>query len=75
MAKISDIIEGAKFKTPIDSAGKGRVGIAYAVSKRNIEEGTVNLKFEGEGCVVSGENWMPPSATMKIDCLKLETIS
>ena len=43
-ATITDIKEGVKFKT-----STGRTGKAYAVNQRNIEQGTVNLFFEGSG--------------------------
>ncbi len=71
MAAKEDIKDGLSFKTPIESAGKGRIGKSYAISKKNIENGTVNLLFEGEGCVFAGENYAPPSAIMKIEILEL----
>ena len=64
MAEKKDIKEGAYFAT-----SEGRIGKAYAVSKRNQEEGTVNLFFEGPGCVFAGENFMPPSGIFKIEFL------
>ncbi len=64
MAEKKDIKEGAYFAT-----ADGRVGQAYAIGKRNKEEGTVNLQFEGGGCVFAGENWLPPSGIYRVESL------
>jgi len=69
MAQINDVKEGAKFQTTKESSGKGRVGVAYAVKESETE--FVNLFFEGPGCVVAGENYMPPTGRYNIDSLIL----
>jgi hypothetical protein len=56
----TDIKEDAIFKT-----STGRIGKAYAVSQRNIEEGTVNLFFEGSGDI----NNNLPTGIFKIESL------
>lgn len=71
MAEIQDIKEGAKFLTPKNSDGKGRIGTAYAVSERKKELGIVDLQFDGAGCVVAGNDYMPPSSQMNVKFLTL----
>lgn len=66
MADKTDIKEGAKFKTP-----QGRIGVAYAVTQFKIDNGIVDLHFEGGGCVVEGENYAPPWGLYNIEKLEL----
>ena len=66
MADKSDIKEGVFFKTFV-----GRIGQAYAIGNRNKEEGTVNLQFEGAGCVFAGKDWLPPSGTYRVESLTI----
>lgn len=64
MAEIKDIKEGAKFKT-----STGRIGVAYAVTKKKKEQGLVDLIFEGGGSIVT-EN-QQPCGIFKIESLEL----
>lgn len=66
MAKKTDIEEGVYFETM-----EGRIVQTYAVSNRNKEEGTVDLFFEGSGCVFAGENYRSPSGLFRVETLKL----
>ena len=59
-----DIKENNYYKTP-----KGRIGRAYAVTKRKLEQGYVDLFFDGAGCVFVGEDFAPPSGLFKIELL------
>lgn len=59
-----DIKEDNYYKTT-----QGRIGRAYAVSKRKLEEGYVDLFFDGPGCVFAGEDFAPPSGAYKIESL------
>jgi hypothetical protein len=65
MANKEDINNGAKFKL------NGRIGTAYAVTPKSKSEGYVNLLFEGQGNVTSGEDYAPPSGYFKVDVLEL----
>lgn len=60
-----EIKEGGYYET-----STGRIGKAYAVTEKKLEQGIVDLFFEGAGCVVAGENYAPPSGVFKIDSLK-----
>lgn len=62
-----EIKENVKVKT-----SEGRVGNIYAVKQIDIDNGIVNVFFEGSGSVMSGDNYAPPSGRFNID--KLETI-
>ena len=63
MAKKTDIKEDALFKTK-----DGRIGKAYAVTQRKIDEGVVDLSFEGPGNVFTGPL---PSGLFYVKNLKL----
>lgn len=68
--KISEIKDGDKFLTPKESDGKGRIGIAYAVTQRKLEQGFIDLNFDGPGCVFAGKSYLPPSGIYKLSCLE-----
>lgn len=61
MANKTDIKENAKFS--ID----GRIGKAYAVTQKDINNGMVNILFEGEGNVLK----LPPVGKFRIEALTL----
>jgi hypothetical protein len=65
MAKQSDIIEGAKFKV------NNRIGTAYAVTDKKIENYIIDLIFDDGGCIVEGKEYAPPSGRFRIEKLKL----
>jgi len=64
MAKKSDINEGVKLKT-----SNGRIGVAYAVTKKKLNEGIVDLFFEGPGSVI--DDCLPPCGMYNIKYLEL----
>lgn len=66
MADKKDIKEGTKFKT-----ASGRIGKAYAVTQKKIDEGLVDLFFEGSGGMVIGIDFAPPSQVCKIKSLTM----
>jgi hypothetical protein len=61
MANKTDIKEGAKFRL------NGRTGRAYAVTEKKIDQGLVDLIFEGPGNLSDA----PPSGLFRIECLEL----
>lgn len=68
MAEIKDIKEGAKFLTPKESDGAGRVGITYGVTETLKELGIVKLVFEREGRT---EEFLPSTTQMNVKFLTL----
>jgi hypothetical protein len=61
-AKKEDIKEDAIFKT-----SEGRIGRAYAVTQKKVDQGLVDILFDGPG----NFHTAPPSACMRIEFLEL----
>ena len=59
-----DFKKGGFYKT-----SQGRIGQEHCTSKWNLECGTVNLAFDGAGCVFAGEDFAPPSGMFQIESL------
>ena len=67
MANKNEVVEGAKFKT-----STGRIGTAYAVTTKKVDNGMVDLQFEdGPFCLVSGPDYKPSHSCCYIEQLEL----